>query len=116
MLGDRRGVVLGKSAVPNTIRPMSIDDRIGSVEARTEAPARGDARRHTTRDQLPLHRCHEFDTAASTTCGFSARDLVRAYEQMTHADHDRNRTGSVAARLDRQSTSVVRDQGWSLSP
>ena len=111
MLGDRRGVGFGQPAVPDAIRPVSINDGVRSIEAGSETPTCGDARRHTTRDQLALHGCHEFAAAASAAGRFSTRDLIRANEQMTHT---RNRTGSVAARLDRQSTSVVRGAGVRL--
>src|SRR5512138_1828936 len=80
MIGETCCVTDIEVAVPNAV---GIDDRVGTVEARSEATARCDEWiGRAACDQLHLDRGYEGRAARRAACGFSARPRIRAHEQV----------------------------------
>jgi hypothetical protein len=95
VVGERANIIAIQVRVPHTL---GIDDGVGAVEARSEAPTRRDQDvDRAARDQLALHARDQRVTAAPTARGLPRRALVRTDEEMARHSYDTLRSSLPAS-------------------
>ena len=100
VVGERANIIGIQLRVPHTV---GVDDGVGAVEARSEAPTRRDEDLdRAARDQLALHGRDQRVTAAPTARGLPRRALVRTHEEMARHSYDTLRSSLPASARKRQ--------------